>query len=249
MTNSPWFPYGEAAADAELLVVCFPFAGGNAAFYRSWMAPARDLGMAVMPVELPGRGLRRTETPLCSTGAAVDALLAPLRRHLDRPFILFGHSLGALLAFEVAHGCRDQFGLTPTALVVSGRHAPHVKRDAVQRHLLPVHALKRELRDLNGTAPEILAHDDLFALLAPTLRADFAMTECYAYERASPALACPMVAISGADDREVSPDEMQAWRLHCASAFVPIVRPGDHFFLEKERLAILDTINNIRDSR
>lgn len=239
-STDPWFPHaGAVADDAEGLVICFPFAGGGAAFYRPWIDAARAKGLAVLAVELPGRGLRRRETPLRQAQVVAEALGQALRPRLDRPFLLFGHSLGALLAFETARYLRRRYALLPEALIVSGRHAPDETRDpATHRHALPLPALSRELVALNGTAPELLEHPEMLPLLAPMLRADFAMTELHRHDAAAP-LECPLLALAGRDDPEVDPEEMAAWRRHGAGGFRQETLPGDHFFLMDQRDRVL----------
>ncbi|WP_149536560.1 thioesterase II family protein [Siccirubricoccus phaeus] len=237
MSADPWFPYAPEAA--ETLLVCFPFAGGSAAFYRPWMAPARALGLALLPVELPGRGFRRQEAPLRTAGALMAALGPALRRRLDRPFLLFGHSLGALLAFEAARHLRRRYALLPAALAVSGRHPPHLGRDPTGfRHALPPPEFLQALQGLNGTAPELLTHPEFMALAEPALRADFAMTELYAYAPDAP-LDCPLLALTGEADPEVSVQEMAGWARHGAAGFRLVTRPGDHFYLRDQAAEVL----------
>ncbi|TDR95019.1 thioesterase II family protein [Enterovirga rhinocerotis] len=239
--TDPWFPHaGPGADDAEALVICFPFAGGGAAFYRPWIEAARAKGLALLAVELPGRGRRQGEPLLRQAGAMAEALGPALRRRLDRPFLLFGHSLGALLAFETARHLRRRYALLPDALIVSGRHAPDEARDpASHRHALALPALAEELAGLNGTAPEVLAHPELLPVIAPMLQADFAMTELHRHRDEAP-LDCPLLALAGSDDPEVAPGEITRWRRHAAGSFRQVTLPGDHFFLRDHRDRILD---------
>lgn len=244
---NPWFPHPPDAANT--LLVCFPFAGGSAAFYRPWMAPARELGLSLLPVELPGRGLRRQESALRDVAALVQALGPALRARLDRPFLLFGHSLGALLAFETARHLRRRYALLPRALIVSGRHPPHMGRDPTGfRHGLPRQQFLEALKGLNGTVPEVLAHPELMALVEPSLRADFAMTELYAHEPGPP-LDCPMLALTGGDDPEVSPEEMAEWARHGAAGFRLITLPGDHFYLRDRASEVLSHLQRMAAPR
>lgn len=242
MTRSadPWFPYtDDIADDAKALAVCFPFAGGGAAFYRPWIDTARTHGLALLPVELPGRGLRQGEALLRQARAVAEALGPALRNRLDRPFLLFGHSLGALLAFETARHLRRRYALLPDVLIVSGRHAPDDARDpASHRHALPLPDLAQELSGLNGTAPEVLEHAELMAVLAPMLRADFAMTELHRHD-VEPPLECALLVMAGRDDPEVSRDEMASWSRHGVGGFRQVTLAGDHFYLQEHRVRII----------
>ncbi len=236
----PWFPFAPEAA--ETLLFCFPFAGGTAAFYRPWMAPAAQRGLALLPVELPGHGLRRAEAPFTEARALVAALAPALRARLDRPFALFGHSLGALIAFETARLLRDRYALSPALLAVSGRQPPD--RDihpARRRHALPFPALCAALDGLGGTAPEILAHPQLMRLVEPVLRADFAMTELHRHVPGTP-LEAPMLALTGTEDEEVSLEEMAGWSHQAGGSFRLATFPGTHFYLSEDPAAVLDAI-------
>ncbi len=236
----PWFPFEPPEADTLLL--CFPFAGGSAAFYRPWMALAARHRLGLLPVELPGHGMRRNEAPFTDARALVAAFAPTLRARLDRPFVLFGHSLGALIAFETARLIRDRYALTPTLLAVSGRQPPDREtHPARQRHALPFPALCAALDGLGGTAPEVLSHPELMRLMEPVLRADFAMTERHRHVPGAP-LETPMLALTGADDPEVNPSEMAGWARHGGNDFELITLPGTHFYLRDAPMTVLDAI-------
>jgi len=213
-------------------VVCFPHAGGAA----SWFGPmARQLGTGidVVAVQYPGRQDRLAEPCLDSIAALRDAvvaeLLAPAAGWLDRPVALFGHSMGAAVAYEVARTLEHDHGRPPRALFVSGRRAPSTHR-AERVHHGGDTALLREVARLGGTPPELLDDPDLHDLMLPALRGDYRAIETYAW-RPGPEPGCPLWALVGDDDPAASPAEAAAWRPHTSGPFERRVFPGGHFYL------------------
>ena len=214
----------------------FPPAGGGSPAYRPWqplLAP-----IEVRPLVWPGREHLLGQPPLRD----VDALVACALGEVDarRPFALFGHSLGALVAFEVARALRRQ-GIQPLALFVSAFRAPQLPPTQAPLHRLPDRELVRELERYNGTPPEILAHEELLALLLPSLRADVEAAETYAYRTEAP-LACPILAFGGDDDPFVSREELAAWRAQTTGPFRVRTFPGDHFYLQASHAALLAAV-------
>lgn len=212
---------------ARARLVVFPHAGSGAGPYRAWRA-LLPLDVELGLVHLPGREARLAEPPLTSVHAmavvAADALASEPRRI---PLALFGHSLGAHVAFEIARR------IAPERLFVSGNRGPSLPYPrAPIRHLDDARILE-EFERLGGTPPEILQHTELMALLRPILRADLQAAETYAYAPAPP-LACPITAYGGADDPNVPTGALEAWRRETTGSFRARVFPGRHFYLLQE---------------
>jgi surfactin synthase thioesterase subunit len=157
---------------------------------------------------------------------------------MDRPFALFGHSIGALIAFNLARWLREHAGLSPALLLVSGRYAPHLPSLRPAVHALPDDRFFAELKYYGATPDELLHDEDLRALFLPVLRADFALFETATYISQAP-LSCPIVALSGQDDHTVTLERVEAWREHTTNRFTLRELPGGHFFLNTHRGALL----------
>lgn len=213
---------------APLRLVCLPYAGGAASIYRQW-PQALSPDIEVVAVQPPGRENRLREAPHQRMGDLIDELMAALESSLDRPLGLFGHSLGALTAYELAHALVRR-GHPPACLVVSGRRAPHLPALRPPMAHLDDAAFIERLRELGGTPEAVLLHDELMELLLPVLRADFALLESY-QPTEYPPLPCPMLVCGGIDDDDVSLADLDAWRPHAAGAFRVARFPGGHFYL------------------
>jgi medium-chain acyl-[acyl-carrier-protein] hydrolase len=175
-------------------------------------------------------------SPLLPTLAQV------LHPYLNMPFAFFGHSMGAMISFELARQLRRQYGFSPVHLFVSGRRAPQIPNPAPPIHQLPESAFVEELRRLNGTPESVLQNAELMQLVLPILRADFALVETYVYSTEAP-LDCPISAFGGLEDGEVSHDDLTAWRDQTNSSFTLSMFPGNHFFLHSARSLILSTVS------
>jgi medium-chain acyl-[acyl-carrier-protein] hydrolase len=165
-----------------------------------------------------------------------------IQPHLMRPFAFFGHSMGALIGFELTRYLRCQGALLPMQLFVSAHRAPHLPDPKPPIYDLPDAQFLEELRLLNGMPGEVLENAELMELMLPLLRADFAIAETYAYTDDAP-LSCPISAFGGLEDDEVSQEETAAWRKQTLNAFTLRMLPGDHFFLFKQRSALLQAIS------
>lgn len=228
-TNNPWFQHGRCRADAKLRLLCFPYAGGSARIYKDWAAAA-PLGIDVLPVQLPGRFNRLQDPAHTELNALIQDMLATLMPILDRPFALFGHSMGALISFEFARVLRERVGLQPMRLFVSGRYAPHLPSPRPPVHQLSDPDLIEELRRLQGTPQEVLEHPQLLEIALPLLRADFQLCETYRYVP-KPSLACSITGFAGLQDEHCPPSAVQAWQEQSEGGFDLHVFEGDHFFL------------------
>jgi medium-chain acyl-[acyl-carrier-protein] hydrolase len=223
---------------AQARLFCFPHSGASAAVYNGWTLP---IPVAVCPVELPGRGRRLGEALHTRLPALVEEIAAGLRPYLDRPFAFFGHSMGALIGFELARILRREYGLAPLRLFLSGHGAPHLPRSEPPIHDLPEAQFLARLRELGGTQEEILANSELRQILLPILRADFSICETYEYLPAEP-LDCPITVFGGLGDPYVSRAELEGWRAHTHGAFRASLFPGDHFYLTASRAGLLERI-------
>lgn len=228
---SPYLSVPRPNPEARLRLFCFPFAGGNAALFRGWPAllPAN---VEVAAVQLPGRATRFREPPFQRMEPLVEALCEALLPALDRPFAFFGHSMGALVAFELTRRLRQLASarVQPALLFVSGRGAPQLPSRIPALHALPEPQFSAELRRLEGTPAAILDHAEMMALLTPMLRADFAVCETYVY-RHEPRLTCPVSAFGGLDDATVPAEDLDAWREQTDAGFRLRQLPGKHFFV------------------
>ena len=184
----------------------------------------------VYPVELPGRGNRLKEPPLTNMATLVESLAKDLSPYLTKPYAFFGHSMGAMIAFDLAHRLREQHVPGPVHLFVSGRPAPHIVDDDPKTYDLPEAEFLQELRRLNGTPPQVFENADLMQLMIPVLRADFEVCETYV-NTPRPPLGCSITAIGGSDDKDVPLEDLQAWRAYTSTLFTMRMFPGDHFYL------------------
>jgi medium-chain acyl-[acyl-carrier-protein] hydrolase len=184
----------------------------------------------VCGVELPGRASRIGERPFNRMRPLVVAATEALSAAFRSPFVFVGHSMGAMVAFEITRLLRDAGRPQPDLLIVGGCAAPHLRRRRTPTYNLPEGEMLRELRNLRGTAPEVLQNVELMQLLLPVLRCDFEIVDTYIYEEAE-LLDCPILAMGGCGDTEVPSADVDAWREQTKGIFSCAIVPGSHFFL------------------
>lgn len=182
------------------------------------------------------------ERPFSQLSPLVQTLTQALFPLLDKPFAFFGHSLGALVSFELARELRRQYDAHPVRLFVASGHAPQLPRRGMPIHTLPEQEFLAELHRLNGTPVEVLEHRELMEIMLPLLRADFALYETYVYAP-DPPLGCPISAFGGRHDRKVSHSDLEAWREQTSASFSSQMFPGDHFFLNTSRPLLLRALS------
>jgi len=195
----------------------------------------------VSPVHLPGRGRRSREKPFTELLPLAQASAAALSPHLERPYALFGHSVGAIIAFEVARELRRTGMPLPLCLFVSACRAPQLTFTRHRTHDLPSAELIGELRRLNGTPAQILDSSEMMQFFLPIIRADLQMIQTYSYVAEAP-LGCPISAFGGSCDVEETPELISAWREQTSSSFQLQMFAGDHFFVHSEHQHLLRTI-------
>jgi surfactin synthase thioesterase subunit len=235
--KSPWILRPRPRPEARLRLFCFPYAGGGASAFRGWPAalPAEIETLAVQP---PGREGRFREAAHRSLPELVAATAEGLAPFLDVPFAFFGHSLGALVGFELARLLRRR-GLGPQRLLVSACRAPQRPDPHPPLRGLADADFVREVRRRYDAIPEeIAANAEMLDLLLPTLRADFESFETYDYA-ALPPLACPISCFGGTGDHFATQAELQDWRAQTAGAFQLRLYDGGHFFAQQHEAALL----------
>ena len=226
---------------ARVRLFCFPYAGAGASTYRAWPGHVPDT-VEICAVQLPGREGRLREAPFTCFRDLVEAAVGALGPHIDRPFALFGHSMGALVAFEVARALAARRGATPLHLFVSGEGAPHLpSRYAPITHLAHDAFVAEVRRRYDGIPEEVFRTSELMELLVPTLRADMTALEGHTHMAGLP-LSCPITAYGGSDDPEATETEIAAWREHGTGVFRYLILPGTHFFVQTSRALLVDDV-------
>ncbi|TQJ52597.1 alpha/beta fold hydrolase [Streptomyces sp. NBC_00080] len=231
MSVGRWF-LGGTEPDATARLFAFPHAGGAGGVYRSWqgrMSPR----VHVRPVQYPGHMGRFGEPLITRCGPLAEAATAAVLPETDLPVTLFGHSMGALVAFAVAARLEHEHGVKPAHLIVSGAPAPHLPSRASVNATLPDGELIAWLREMGGSDPSVLADDELLGMLLPVLRADLAVGDTFRPYRGAP-LSCPVTVLHGNGDALVDVAELDAWAEHTSGRTQRFALPGGHFYLHEE---------------
>jgi len=208
--------------------------------FRLWGRTLPPL-IEVCPVQLSGREDRFAELPYTNIQALVESLTVEIQPYLHKPFTLFGHSMGALIAFELARSLRRQSGPLPLALFLSARRAPHLPLNRKSLYQLPDPEFIRELRLLGGTPAAVFESKELLDFVLPTLRADFTICDTYGF-MPEPPLDCPFVLYAGRRDTEAPPPDVEAWGCHTTKTCSLQMFPGNHFFLHSDRDLLLQAM-------
>ncbi|WP_405876744.1 alpha/beta fold hydrolase [Streptomyces sp. NBC_01136] len=239
MSSSPsddlWIRRFRPAPEASERLVCFPHAGGSASFYVP-VAAALAPGVDVVAVQYPGRQDRRLEPGLTSVAELADRVAEALGSWDDRPLTFFGHSMGAVVAFEVARRM-ERAGSGPVRLFASGRRAPSRTRDETV-HTLGDDGLVAELRALSGTDARFLEDEELLRMVLPAIRSDYTAVETYL---AAPGdtVRCPVTVLVGDSDPKTSLEEARAWGGHTLGGSELRIFPGGHFYLSDRSADVL----------
>lgn len=241
--SSRWFARPCVDPHAQFRLFCFPYAGGGASVFRRW--PVSLQGLAeVCPVLLPGREARFREPAFTRVESLVAALEAASFDLLDRPFAVFGHSMGALIAYEWCRLLERQRRIRPACLIISGSRPPHASFSDAGVHGLDDDAFLERLHERYQAIPDLVRQNrELAAIVLPALRADFELLETYRHE-AGDRLGCPILAFGGRRDQTVSPQELGGWSAHTDGAFEHRLLDGDHFFIRSAETELLDGIRS-----
>jgi medium-chain acyl-[acyl-carrier-protein] hydrolase len=230
--RNPWILIPKPQPNARIRMFCLPYAGAGPTVFNGW-PDALDSRIEVTFIQFPGRGARFRETPLRRLTTATQQLADAIEPFLDKPYMLFGHSLGALTGFELARELRRRGLRIPEHLFVCARSAPHILSDWMAIHCLPNDQLVKEVQARYGGIPQaILSDPELLELFLPILRADLEILETYEYTPEGP-LDCDITAYGGYQDRAVRKEQIEAWSEHTTGHFAQQMFPGNHFFVQQ----------------
>jgi medium-chain acyl-[acyl-carrier-protein] hydrolase len=238
--RSRWFKRFIEKPNAATRLFCFPPAGAGASAFRTWpekLPPNTEL----WAVQLPGREERFTEPPMDRMQTIVNALAEAFLEQSDRPYALFGHSMGSLIAFELVRFLRRAGMPLPIGLFVSGHPAPQLGYVSSQRYDLPDKEFMEELRKMEGTPADILNNPELMEMLLPVMRADFSVCQTYQYTPELP-IPCPIVAFGGDRDSECSVAQLELWKEQTSWDFRMKIFPGGHFYLVDSEAEFLEAL-------
>lgn len=231
-----WVRRFHPASPGAPRLICFPYAGGSASYFFPVSAALRP-DVEVLTVQYPGRQDRRTEPVVTDLEALADQLAAVLPAG---PAVFFGHSMGAVVAYEVARRWEAK-GIVLTHLYASGRRAPTRLKEGDDVHTRGDAAILTELGELGGPGVAMLDDPEMLELVMPAIRGDYQAIETYEH-RAGPPLSCPLTAMTGDDDPRVSLEEARAWSGLTTGPFDLRVYPGGHFYLAEQNEAVLSTL-------
>lgn len=234
-----WLRRYTGTADVRRRLLVLPHAGGSPGFFHSWAA-ALDSGTELLVASYPGRHDRLGEPCVTAMDELADRVTEAVLPFHDVPLSLFGHSMGASLAYEVALRLRRRQGRSPAALHVSSRTPPHrlAPRDL---HEQGDDALIEEVRRLGGTDESVLGDPELREIILPAIRADFTIVGTYGPRPADP-VGCPVYAYIGDEDPNTSVEDMSAWSDVASDGFRLDVLPGGHFYLVEQHKPLLRSV-------
>ncbi len=228
-----WLKIFKPNPAAKLRLICFPFAGGGAQFFRPWQAMLPP-EVELCAVQLPGRESRFSEPPVQRADELIESFMADCPQPWEnKPYAVFGHSMGGLLAYEWLRRIHTSNLTMPAGLIVSARRAPQKPDTRPPLRNLPEPEFIHELQCLQGTPQEVMQSRELLDLILPVLRSDFTLCETCSYQD-HPPLDCPIFAYGGLQDHTVDRDEVDAWRQRTSETFTVRMFPGHHFFIQSD---------------
>lgn len=225
---------------ARMRLFCFPYAGGRASIFRSWV-DALPEDIELCGIQLPGREDRLGEQAYTRLTPLVQTLAEAVYPYLDKPFAFYGHSMGSLISFELARELRRTYDRHPTCLYLAAFRAPHLPNPNIKIYSLPSEVFKVVLR-ADGIPETILQNEELMQVMLPMIRADYEVCDTYEYQE-EPPLACPFTLFGGLEDVRISKVDLEAWPVHSLARCSLSMLPGSHLFLHTAQELLLTEIS------
>lgn len=229
---------------SQLKLFCFPYAGGSAVVYQKWSRYLRP-DIVVRAVELAGRGKRMSEKMYEDTQVAVEDIFQIIKEEMiTGPYAFFGHSMGGMLAYELAQKIRRENLPAPAHIFFSARRPPHISKEEEKKyHLMETDVFKREIINLGGTPAEFFDHPELMELYLPLLKNDFKLSETDLFEGTIHPLDCNITVLSGKED-DLADADCEEWRVHTTQECTIHYFDGGHFFIKDYMEGVTTIINN-----
>lgn len=244
--NTKCFRIFKPNPKAKIRLFCFHHSGGSASAYFQWVKHISSK-IELIAAQFPGREDRFTEPLINRLEDIISSLCEEFDLYKDKPFFVFGHSLGALVGFEFINAIKMRYSMSPSYLIVSAARAPHLTDKRAPLSQLNDHLLLEKLKEYNGLNQDILFNTDLLSLFLPIIKSDFQLLENYHYHNSEP-LFCDLLAFSGDDDQTVNQEDISAWSTYTKGNFQHLSFAGKHFFLKDHEKIILQTLNQIGEN-
>lgn len=241
--QNDWIIGRHCIGEPRIRMICVPQAGAGAGAFSGWRGHLPP-GVEMAPVELPGRGTREREALPSGIDALATALFEGLRAEFDMPYVLFGHSLGGVLTYEVARRVQDGGLRAPLAVVISGSRAPQVPSLRTMSSADDERLLAWMVAD-GGLRPELLEHPAFLATIMRAVRTDLVYAESYLVPDPPP-LRFPLHVLGGADDAITPPEQLPRWQRCAAAEFSATLLPGGHSFPHTDPAALLAVLRDLR---
>ena len=243
LKHNDWFIPLKQEKNSYIRLFCFHYGGGSASTFREWSKDLIDYA-ELIAIQLPGREERFNEPLLNNVSQIVDNLCLNFNNYLDKPFIFFGHSIGALITFEFVRALRRKGISQPEYLIVSGTKAPQIPLKKPPIHALPDLKFIEELKKYNGIPNFIIEDEDLMSIFSPIIRADFCISETYKYTNEEP-LTKPIIALGGLSDDTFDSQDLLKWKEQTTDLFEHYFLPGDHFFIKSSYQQVIKIVNKV----
>ena len=241
--KNKWFVIPKPNINAELKLICFPYAGGSASTFIPW-AKTLPANVELIIIQAPGRGSRIGEQAYSDMNDLMRELIKIIPNILNKPYILFGHSLGSRIAFELMSQLKILNHALPQHFIASGSRSPHYTSMKEPIYRLPHDEFIEELKHLNGTPLAVLENKELMELFLPLIRADFEIADKYCYT-GNASFNCPISVLGGKGDVEISLSKLNSWgELFTTEADVHLL-PGNHFFIDSHSELVQKKVNEI----
>ena len=240
--QSKWFVNYTNNNYAVTRLFCFPPAGGSASYFRTWKNKLTTKSN-LFAIQLPGREKRTSESFFMNIEEIVDSIHKDILIYLDKPYVFFGHSLGALISFEVVRRLAYNKLPQPKFLILSGRAAPHLKLENIDKiSCLKDESFINKIDSFGGIPQELKANKDFLELILPRLRADFRIAETYNYQNALP-IESDIIRLCGEQDKYVVKSNIDEWGKHTTGKLFKYMFPGGHFFINSFSSDIVNIVN------
>lgn len=246
-----WLAIPKPKPNAPLRLICLPYAGGNANSFVPYSA-LQELNAEICAVQLPGKGSRLNEAQYQSIDTLVEDLAEVLTPIIDKPYVIWGHSFGSRIGFELIRYFKEHKMPMPIHFIPAASRAPHELNTRNPIHGLSDEGFKIKLKEMGGTPDEIIEHDELMSILLPGLKADFKLAETHKVSTIEQ-LNVPVTLLGGTSDTIIPPDSLPNWQAHFCGDFELEMIEGDHFFIDKQFESVskklVDIIQRVTEKR